>query len=58
MKKGIWFMIDYLIIGLVILGVILSIRYIRRQAARGKGCCGGCAGCGCKCPKEERKGEL
>lgn len=55
MKKGIWFMIDYLIIGLVILGVKLSIRYIRRQAARGKGCCGGCAGCGCKCPKEERK---
>lgn len=48
-------MIDYLVVGLVILGVILSVRYIRRQARSGKGCCGGCAGCGmhCHCLKEE-----
>ena len=55
MKKGNGFMIDYLVVGLVILGVILSVRYIRRQARSGKDCCGGCAGCGmhCHCPKEE-----
>lgn len=50
-------MIDYIVIGLVILGVILSVRYLRRRKAEGKGCCGSCAGCGmaCSCKKEEQE---
>jgi len=37
-------MIDYIIGGLIILAVILSIRKMRNDRKKGS-CCGGCSGC-------------
>lgn len=50
-------MTDALVVGFVILGVILSLRYLIRQARSGKGCCGGCAGCGKACPHRKEDGQ-
>lgn len=48
-------MTDFLVIGLLALGAGLSIGYLHRRARSGKGCCGGCAGCGMACSKRKEE---
>lgn len=48
-------MIDYIIIGIILLCVIFIGRYLYRQRRAGRGCCGSCTGCrhSCQARKEE-----
>lgn len=52
-------MINYIIVGIVILTVALAIRSIYRNKKNG-GCCGGCSGCSSQsgCNLYENLGEL
>ena len=44
-------LIDFILIGLLLLGVVLAVRHQRR----GRGCCGDCAACAARCAAGGKK---
>ena len=46
-------LIDFILIGLLLLGVVLAVRHRRRR--RGRGCCGDCAACAARCAAGGKK---
>lgn len=46
-------LIDFILIGLLLLGVVLAVRHQRRR--RGRGCCGDCAACAARCAARGKK---